>query len=75
MAIERNEVDGRDADLSSVALVAPALAETAARCIRCCSSRRATRHPDFPNVPTARELARSQASRTLIEMVEAARSR
>lgn len=32
---------------------------------------RATRHKDFPQVPTARELARTEASRTLIEMMEA----
>ena len=29
---------------------------------------RATRHPDFPDVPTARELARNEAARALIEL-------
>jgi hypothetical protein len=31
---------------------------------------RATRHPDFPDVPTARELAKNEAARALIELVE-----
>jgi len=31
---------------------------------------RATRHPDFPDVPTARELARNDAARDLIELTE-----
>jgi hypothetical protein len=29
-----------------------------------------TRHPDFPDVPTARELAKNEAARTLIELAE-----
>jgi hypothetical protein len=31
---------------------------------------RATRHPDFPDAPTARELARNTADRSLIEVIE-----
>jgi hypothetical protein len=31
---------------------------------------RATRHQDFPDVPTARELARNEAARALIELTE-----
>jgi tripartite-type tricarboxylate transporter receptor subunit TctC len=31
---------------------------------------RATRHPDFPDVPTARELAENESSRALIELAE-----
>jgi len=31
---------------------------------------RATRHPDFPDVPTARELAKNEAARALIELAE-----
>jgi tripartite-type tricarboxylate transporter receptor subunit TctC len=31
---------------------------------------RTTRHPDFPNVPTARELALNDSSRALIELAE-----
>jgi tripartite-type tricarboxylate transporter receptor subunit TctC len=31
---------------------------------------RATRHPDFPDVPTARELAKNEAARALIELTE-----
>jgi tripartite-type tricarboxylate transporter receptor subunit TctC len=31
---------------------------------------RATRHPDFPDVPTARELASTPASQALIEFAE-----
>jgi tripartite-type tricarboxylate transporter receptor subunit TctC len=31
---------------------------------------RATRHPDFPDAPTARELARNAEDRNLIEIIE-----
>jgi tripartite-type tricarboxylate transporter receptor subunit TctC len=31
---------------------------------------RVTRHPDFPDVPTARELAKNEAARALIELAE-----
>jgi tripartite-type tricarboxylate transporter receptor subunit TctC len=31
---------------------------------------RATRHPDFPDAPTARELARNAEDRNLIEVIE-----
>ena len=31
---------------------------------------RATRHPDLPDVPTARELAKNEAARALIELAE-----
>ena len=81
LAIEAGEVDGRVADLSSVASsrghwMKPASAGggTPAQgrgMLTLLQFGRATRHPDFADVPTARELARSQAERTIIEMMEA----
>lgn len=69
MSVENKEVDGRVADLSSVRSsrthwLQPggmkALLQFA----------RATRHADFPDVPTARELATSPENRALIEVME-----
>src|SRR5918997_1341109 len=67
MAAENKEVDGRVADLSSVASSRPHwLKPDGMRALL--QFARATRHPDFPDVPTARELARSDAERTLIQI-------
>jgi tripartite-type tricarboxylate transporter receptor subunit TctC len=68
-AVENKEVDGRVADLSSIASSRPHwLKPGGMRTLL--QFARTTRHPDFPDVPTARELARSDAERTLIETVE-----
>jgi tripartite-type tricarboxylate transporter receptor subunit TctC len=68
-AVENKEVDGRVADLSSVASSRPHwLKPDGMR--KLLQFARDTRHPDFPDVPTARELARSDADRTLIETME-----
>jgi tripartite-type tricarboxylate transporter receptor subunit TctC len=69
LAAERKEVDGRVADLSSVASSRPAwLKPDGMRALL--QFGRSTRHQDFANVPTARELARSDADRQLIEISE-----
>src|SRR5918997_2620828 len=66
-AAEKKEVDGRVADLSSVTSSRPHwLQPDGMRALL--QFARATRHPDFPDVPTARELARSDAERTLIQI-------
>jgi tripartite-type tricarboxylate transporter receptor subunit TctC len=68
-AAENKEVDGRVADLSSVASSRPHwLDPNGMRALL--QFARATRHPDFPDVPTARELARSDEDRLLIETSE-----
>jgi tripartite-type tricarboxylate transporter receptor subunit TctC len=69
LAAERKEVDGRVADLSSVASSRPQwLQPDGMRALL--QFGRSTRHRDFANVPTARELARSDADRLLIEISE-----
>jgi tripartite-type tricarboxylate transporter receptor subunit TctC len=68
-AAEKKEVDGRVADLSSVASSRPHwLRPDGMRALL--QFGRSTRHPEFPDVPTARELARSDADRLLIEISE-----
>jgi tripartite-type tricarboxylate transporter receptor subunit TctC len=68
-AVESKEVDGRVADLSSVASSRPHwLKPDGMRTLL--QFARTTRHPDFPDVPTARELARTNADRLLIETME-----
>jgi tripartite-type tricarboxylate transporter receptor subunit TctC len=69
LAAENKEVDGRVADLSSVASSRPHwLKPDGMRALL--QFARATRHPDFPGVPTARELAQGDAERALIEISE-----
>jgi tripartite-type tricarboxylate transporter receptor subunit TctC len=70
LAIERGEVHGRTVDLSSVRSVKPEWLKPLAGFRVLVQFARATRHPDFPNVPTARELAKNDAARALIELTE-----
>jgi tripartite-type tricarboxylate transporter receptor subunit TctC len=70
MAIEGKEVDGRVADLSSVASSRAHWLKPGAM-LTLLQFGRATRHKDFLNVPTARELAATDAERELIAMMEA----
>jgi tripartite-type tricarboxylate transporter receptor subunit TctC len=70
MAIEGKEVDGRVADLSSVASSRAHWLKPGAM-LTLLQFGRTTRHKDFPDVPTARELARTDDERRLIEMMEA----
>ena len=68
-AIEGDEADGRVADLSSVSSRAHWLKPGAM--LTLLQFGRATRHKEFAQVPTARELAPTDADRILIEMMEA----
>jgi tripartite-type tricarboxylate transporter receptor subunit TctC len=70
LAIERGEVHGRTVDLSSVRSVKPEWLKPHGGFRVLVQFARATRHPDFPNVPTARELAKNDAARALIELTE-----
>lgn len=69
-AVEGNEVDGRAADLSSVSSARAHWLKPGAM-LKLLQFGRATRHKDFLDVPTARELAASESSRLLIETMEA----
>src|SRR5215471_14997979 len=70
LAIERGEVHGRTVDLSSVKWVKPEWLKPDSGFRVLVQFARTTRHPDFPDVPTARELAKSEAARALIELAE-----
>jgi tripartite-type tricarboxylate transporter receptor subunit TctC len=70
LAIERGEVHGRTVDLSSVKSVKPEWLKPDSGFRVLVQFARETRHPDFPDVPTARELAKNEAARALIELAE-----
>jgi tripartite-type tricarboxylate transporter receptor subunit TctC len=70
LAIERGEVHGRTVDLSSVRSVKPDWLKPDSGYRVLVQFARATRHPDFQDVPTARELAKNEAARALIELAE-----
>ena len=70
VAIERGEVQGRTVDLSSLKAVKPEWLKPENKFRVLVQFARATRHPEFPDVPTARELAKNEASRALIELAE-----
>jgi tripartite-type tricarboxylate transporter receptor subunit TctC len=71
LAVERGEVDGRTFDLSSVKAAKPAWLAPGSGYKVLLQFARATRHPDLPDVPTARELAPGDAARELIMFAEA----
>ncbi len=70
LAIERGEIHGRTVDLSTVKSVKPEWLNPDSGFRVLVQFARATRHPDFPDVPTARELAKNEAARALIELAE-----
>jgi tripartite-type tricarboxylate transporter receptor subunit TctC len=70
LAIERGEVHGRTVDLSSVKSVKPEWLKPDSAYRVLVQFARVTRHADFPDVPTARELAKNDAARALIELAE-----
>ncbi len=71
IAIERGELDGRITDMSSVRSLRAHWFDPPPKGMNVLLQfARQTRHPDFPNVPTARELARTDRARALIEMAE-----
>jgi tripartite-type tricarboxylate transporter receptor subunit TctC len=69
-AIERGEVNGRTVDLSSVKSTKPEWLRPDSGYVVLVQFARATRHPDFPDVPTARELAKNDGARALIALAE-----
>jgi tripartite-type tricarboxylate transporter receptor subunit TctC len=69
-AIERGEVHGRTVALSSVKLNRPDWLRPDGNYRILVQFARATRHPELPMVPMARELAKSEAARDLIELAE-----
>jgi tripartite-type tricarboxylate transporter receptor subunit TctC len=70
LAIDRKEVDGRTTDLSSVKANRPDYLKPDGPVSAFLQFGRRTRHPEFPNVPTARELATTDKARALIELTE-----
>src|SRR3954464_184720 len=70
LAIERGEVEGRTVGLSSVRANKPDWLKPNGFARVLVAFGRATRHPDFPDAPTARELARNDEDRNLIEVIE-----
>ncbi len=69
-AIERGELEGRFVGLSAVAATQPHWLRPGGPVRPLLQFARATRHPDFPDVPTAREKARNPEARMLIEAAE-----
>ena len=70
LAVDRKEVDGRCVGLSAVQSSHPQWLRGGSGMQVLVQFARATRHPDFPDVPTARELAKNDAARALIELAE-----
>ena len=70
LAMERGEIEGHTAGLSSLRAVKPDWLKPDGTMRVYVAMGRATRHPDFPNVPTARELAKSDKDRQLIEVLD-----
>jgi tripartite-type tricarboxylate transporter receptor subunit TctC len=70
LALESGEVAGRTNELSSIRSSRPGWLAPNSDYRLLLQYARATRHPDFPDVPTARELARNDAARALVELTE-----
>jgi tripartite-type tricarboxylate transporter receptor subunit TctC len=70
LAVDRKEVDGRCVGLSAVQSSHPEWLQPASGMQVLVQFARGTRHPAFPDAPTARELARTDAARALIELAE-----
>src|SRR5437867_439802 len=70
LAVDRKELDGRGVGLSSVQSSHAQWLQPRSGMHVLVQFARATRHPAFSDVPTARELATSDASQALIELAE-----
>ena len=70
LAIDRGEIQGRTTDYSSIRGARPEWLRPNSGMNVLLQFARTTRHPDLPNVPTARELAPTDAARSLIELGE-----
>jgi tripartite-type tricarboxylate transporter receptor subunit TctC len=71
LAVDRKEVDGRCVGLSAVQSSHPEWLRADSGMHVLIQFARSTRNEAFPNVPTARELAQTDAARALIELAEA----
>jgi tripartite-type tricarboxylate transporter receptor subunit TctC len=71
LAMERGEVSGRTNELSSIKSVRPGWLAPNSDYKLLIQYARATRLAEFPDVPTARELAPNERARALIEFTEA----
>jgi tripartite-type tricarboxylate transporter receptor subunit TctC len=70
LAVDKKEVDGRTVGLSAMRAAHPQWLAPDGNMRALVQFARVTRHPDFPDVPTARELAPDARSRALIELAE-----
>jgi tripartite-type tricarboxylate transporter receptor subunit TctC len=70
LAVDRGEVNGRAADLSTMRSLKPEWLLPNGGMRALVQFARATRHPEFADVPTARELVRDEDARALIEVSE-----
>jgi len=70
LAVDRGEVNGRAADLSTMRSLKPEWLLPNGGMRALVQFARATRHPEFADVPTARELVRDENARALIEVSE-----
>ncbi len=71
LALERGEIDGRTVGLSAVRSNKPDWLKPNGLMRVLVVFGRQTRHPDLPDVPTGRELARTDQDRALIDLIEA----
>ena len=70
LAMERGEVSGRTTDLSAIQSTRPDWLKPNGGYRLLVQFGRLTRHPSYPDVPTARELATTDSGRALIEFTE-----
>ncbi len=71
LALERNEVQGRIAGLSAIASTRPDWLKPESHVRAILQVGRATRHPDYPDIPTVREMAAADAqAKSVIEAME-----
>ncbi len=70
MAVDQKELDGRTVGLSAVRSAHPQWLEPGSDMRILLQFARVSRLPDFPDVPTARELAPNDSARALIELAE-----
>jgi tripartite-type tricarboxylate transporter receptor subunit TctC len=70
LAVDRGEVNGRTVDLTTMKSLRPDWLKPSGGMHGLVQFARPTRHPDFPDLPTARELATTQTSQALIELAE-----
>ena len=70
LAFERGEIEARNVGLSSIRSTKPDWVKPGGLGNVIMVIGRATRHRDYPNAPTARELAKNDRDRNLIEILE-----